>query len=112
MRSHCFVDDAVHGLCASAEMGWRTGAVGRKLDGSLEITTRSAQPVRRVCTVSKFAVGNTPPVPTTTVQPPATWNRRPPETTLGPPSHSNDRIHSSRRPVAATLNTHGVKDRG
>ena len=29
---------------------------------------------------------------------PATWNRRPPETTLGPPSHPNDKKqHTSRR---------------
>jgi Transposase DDE domain group 1 len=55
----------------------------------------------------------TPPVPTTTARPPATWNRRPPETTLGPPSHPNDKITTSRRPAAATtLNTRGVKDRG
>jgi len=54
-----------------------------------------------------------PPVPTTTARPPATWNRRPPETTLGPPSHPNDKTNSSRRPAAATtLNTRGVKDRG
>jgi hypothetical protein len=58
-------------------------------------------------------VGTTPPVPTTTVLPPATWNRRPPETTLGPLSHPNDKIDASRRPAAAkTPITRGVKDRG
>ena len=57
-------------------------------------------------------VGNIPPVPTTTARPPATWNRRPPETTLGPPSHPNDKINTSRRPSAATtLNTRGMQDR-
>ena len=62
----------------------------------------------------------TPPAPTTTARPPASWNRRPPERTLGPPSHPNDKVTTNRRPVAAsgrprpapTLNTRGVKDRG
>jgi hypothetical protein len=58
-------------------------------------------------------VGITPPVPTTATRPPTTWNRRPPETTLGPPSHPDDKINTSRRPAAATTpNTRGVKDRG
>ena len=39
--------------------------------------------------------GITPPVPTTTTRPPAPWNRLPPETTLGPPSHPNDRINTT-----------------
>ena len=55
--------------------------------------------------------GSTSPVPTTTVLPPATWNRRPPETTLGPPSHPNDKINSSRRPSAAATLKHPGRER-
>lgn len=44
---------------------------------------------------------------------PATWNRRPPETTLGPPSHPDDRINTSRhRTAATTLSSHVMKDPG
>ena len=56
-------------------------------------------------------VGITQLVPTTTARPSAIWNRRPPETTLGPPSHPDDKINTSRRPAARNDGQHSRDER-
>jgi len=62
---------------------------------------------------SRFRGRTHPPVPTTTARAPATWNRRPPETTLGPLSHPDPRTNPRRRPTAATtLAGRAMKDPG